>query len=336
MKVGMLFPGYGNQFVGMAKELYDNFRIMQEYFEEASHCLDSNFVKLCYASSDIELGKISNAYPSIFLLSTSIAIMLKDHFGIKVDKVAGHGLGEYSALCFSGGISFPDGLYLLKKLSDFYTKIKQQIDVKTVVIDGLSSRDVKKICKENSSQDNSAQISVYSKDSEHMVTGNTSAVEAVAKSASSKGADKVTKFNLEEALHNPLLREIFDQLKLYLTKVDFKDLLIPMISCINGKEVISAQSAQNLIMDLIIKPICWNNVLKQFSDMDIIIIPSPSKNFVSEIRNFYPNKAIIGIESLLDIDNLKAILEETINIDINDINNDNDSIINNLLGINNI
>ena len=70
MKIALLFPGYGSQFVGMGKELYDEYRIVQEYFEEASHVLNNNFVKLCFASSDVELSKMVNAYTSLFLVGS--------------------------------------------------------------------------------------------------------------------------------------------------------------------------------------------------------------------------------------------------------------------------
>src|SRR5437016_3408870 len=103
MKIGMLFPGYGSQFVGMGKELYDNSRIIQEYYEEASNCLNVNFVKLCFASSDAELSKLTSAYPALFLASTATAAFIKE-IGINIDLIAGHGLGEYSALCTAGGL----------------------------------------------------------------------------------------------------------------------------------------------------------------------------------------------------------------------------------------
>ena len=113
MKIGMLFPGQGSQYLGMGKELYADERIVQEYFDEASVCLEQNFLRLCFASSERELTKTSNAQTAIFLVSSAIFSLLKKKYDIVPDIVAGHSLGEYSALFAAGGISFPDRLYLL-------------------------------------------------------------------------------------------------------------------------------------------------------------------------------------------------------------------------------
>ena len=170
----------------MAKELYDNSRIIQEHFEEASHCLELNFVKLCFASSDIELCKLNNAYPALFLIGTAVAEFL-GNFGVEVDCLAGYGIGEYSAASFAGGLSFADGLYLLKKLANFYLDIRQGLDVKSVIIDGLSSRKLKQICTENSSSDGSAQIAIYENVKEHLVSGHSEVVDAVIQQAEDEG-----------------------------------------------------------------------------------------------------------------------------------------------------
>src|SRR3990170_7365662 len=78
MKIGMLFSGYGGQYVGMGKDLYDNSRVMQELFEEASNCLGINFVKLSFASSDAELSSLENAYVAIFLIEVSLYALLNE------------------------------------------------------------------------------------------------------------------------------------------------------------------------------------------------------------------------------------------------------------------
>lgn len=308
MKIGMLFPGYGSQFVGMVKELYDNSRIMQEYFEEASTCLGINFVKLCFASSDIELAKIGHAYPALFLASVSTAAMIKD-LGLELHYVAGYGIGEYSALCSAGGLNFPDGLYLIKKLAHFYINIRQQLDVKSVVIDGLSARKLNQICKENSSDDCRAHIAIYEHNN-HLVTGHPDAVDAVAECASDCCGGKIKESESPDGFHTPLLNDLSDQLKIYLTKVDFKDLQIPLITSTDCKEVCLAKKAQDAIMRQIIKPIYWNSVLKQFSDADVLIIPAPAKSLVAEVKAFYPDKIVVGIDNLADLDILKTLLEQ--------------------------
>lgn len=307
MKIGMLFPAYGSQYVGMGKELYDNSRIVQEYFEEASHCLDINFVKLCFASSDIELSKISHAYPALFLVSTSTAAYIKQ-FGIKIDYVAGHGIGEYGALCTASGLSFPDGLYLLSKLSKFYTEIRENLDIKSVLVNGISSRKLNQLCKDHSSDDCQAHISVYENQKEHVVTGNTQAIDLLIQDL--KLNSNIKNFDLEEGLHSPLLNQLLDQIKIYLTKVDFKDLSIPLISSISAKEICNAKKAQIALINQIVKPIYWQNVIKQFGMMDVIIVPAPSKYLVTELKSVYPDKQIIGVDTMADIEVLKNLANQ--------------------------
>src|SRR3990170_5846802 len=138
MKIALLFPGYGSQFVGMGKELYDEYRIVQEYFEEASNCLNTNFVKLCFASSDVELGKMGNAYTSLFLVGSATYAVLKEH-GIEPDVVAGYNNGESAALFAAGCFSLPDGLYLLNKFCSFYQEIVDEMEVDVLHVTGIAT-----------------------------------------------------------------------------------------------------------------------------------------------------------------------------------------------------
>src|SRR5690606_20836996 len=126
MKIGMVFPAQGSQFVGMGKELYDDSRIMQEYFEQASNCLDINFVKLCFASSDAELSILNHTYTSLFLVSSSLYALLKDA-GIEPSIVAGYNIGEYAAMHAASSLSLPDGLYLLNKYANFYQDLLKEL-----------------------------------------------------------------------------------------------------------------------------------------------------------------------------------------------------------------
>ncbi len=310
MKIGMLFPGYSSQFVGMGKELYDNSRIIQEYYEEASNCLGTNFVKLCFASSAAELAKIPNAYTALFLLGVSTTAMVKEACPeMVISSMAGYGIGEYSALCSAEGLSFPDGLYLLNKLSHFYQAIRDELDVKSVIVNGLSAKKLRQLCEEQCSEEVCAHIAVYEKKNDHVVSGHSDAVNAVADNAADAGADKVKVIDAAEGFHTPLLNELVEQLKIYLTKVDFKDTQIPIITGINAQEVCRAKKVQDAIMRQIVEPLNWNNVLKQFAGTDILIVSAPSKSLVVELSAYYPDKKIIGIDTMADLGELQALIK---------------------------
>lgn len=311
MKIGLLFPGYSSQFVGMGKELYDNSRIVQEYFEEASNCLSINFVKLCFASSDAELAKIPNAYPALFLSGSSTAAMLKDLFpDMEISCVAGYGIGEYSALNAAQVLTLPDGLYLLSKLSQFYGAMREELDAKSVVVNGLPAKKLEQLCEELTKElEGEAHIAVYENKVEHIVSGTADAVEALADSASDAGASKVKNLKVaEEGFHTPLLRDLAMQLKIYLTKVDFKEPKIPVVTGINGKEAYRAQKVQDAIIRQIVEPIHWNMVLKQFAETDMILVPAPSKALVAELMALYPDKIILGIDTMADLETLHGYL----------------------------
>src|SRR3989304_8586419 len=160
MKIIMLFPGYGSQFVGMAKELYDESRTVQEYFEEASNCLNVNFVKLCFASSDIELSKMPSAYTATFLVSSSLVTLLKQE-GIVPNAVAGYNLGEYSAIYAASGFSFPDGLYLLNKLATFYQESLEGLEGIALKVTGLPTKTIEDFCYKASRGDQRVYVLIY-------------------------------------------------------------------------------------------------------------------------------------------------------------------------------
>ena len=115
MRTALLFPGHGAQRVGMVKEFYNNSRAVQELFEQASHCLDINFIRLCFASSDAELSRVENAFPALFLMQCAVVKYLQEQ-GVSYDAVAGCDVGSYAAAYAAGSLTLPDGLYLLSKL----------------------------------------------------------------------------------------------------------------------------------------------------------------------------------------------------------------------------
>ena len=311
MKIVIVFSGYGNQFVGMGKELYDDSRIVQEYFEEAYNCLNVNFIKLCFASSDQELSKISNAYPSIFLVSCALYELLKQE-GIKADLVTGYGIGHYAALFAAHGITFPDGLYLTKKLASFYEEALPGMDVAIIKVDNLDERSLKKLCKEFNED---IEIAAYNSDMQHILSGKSAAINKIKLILKKIENVKVHDLNPGMGLHSQLMNNIAEQYKIYLEKVDFKDLQIPFISNINAKEIVIGKKVKDYLVKSINLPIKWNKIMDNLADYDLIIEIGPGKGLSELIKTKYPEKTVISFNTKSDLEEIKKLLFKENNVE---------------------
>lgn len=305
-KIGFIFPGYGSQCVGMGKELYDVSRVVQECFEEASNCLSENFVKLCFASSDAELAKMNSAYPSIFLTSIAISSLLKEK-GVKPDVVAGYNLGELSALFAAGGITLPDGLYMLSKCALFYQQELENLDVAVIRVTSMQRNLLEKICAHVSCEVKPVTITSYKTETDHVVAGFTEAVQAV-EDRVIKEDGKVKELTVEHGLHSSIMDPIMEQLDVYTAKVDFNNLEVPLISCLSAEPVQTGEDVKNAFISGITHPILWDKVLSQFADCDLLLEIGPGCTMQDTIKACYPDKEIITVQKPSDIDKIISIL----------------------------
>lgn len=311
MKTVVLFPGYASQYVGMGKDFYNEYRVVQEYFELASSCLNMNFTKLCFASSDMELRKIDNAYTAIFLVGASICAVLKEA-GISFDMVAGYDHGEYTALFAADGINFPDGLYLLNKLSSFYQEVLTNADIHAILVSGVLMQDLAALCASVSSNgDGTVSIALHRTKMEHIVAGTMAAVEKLKKLLAKHEHAKVQSTSVELGLHSPVFNTVADQFKMYLEKVDFNDLKVPLLSCSDGAPITQGTAVKRHVIDHINSPIRWDKIMDSLIDADLIIEMGPGTQLTGLISAMYPEKKVMTASKSADIEEIKSFLQSS-------------------------
>lgn len=308
MKVVMLFPGYGSQYVGMGKELYDNNRIVQEYFEEASQCLGTNFVKQIFASSESDLAQMSNAYTCQFVTSSSIYALLKQE-GITSDTIAGYNLGAFSALCAAKGISFPDGLYLLTKYAQFYQEALDNLPSMALMkISNVDTRIVERECAQERSDGNFVTVGFFISPSECIISGTRDLVEMLGHRLSLDHDAIVEEVPLEVGLHSSLLDPMMVQFKMNLVKVDCKDLAISVIDTITAETISDADQVKEYIINLVNKPINWWHTVKQCESADVLVEVGPGTALATMLAQQFPDKKIVSINTRADIEELKKLI----------------------------
>lgn len=309
MKVALLFPGYGSQFVGMGKELYDEYRIVQEYFEEASNCLDINFVKLCFASSDAEISKMSNAYTSLFLIESALAALLKEQ-GVQADCFVGYNNGEAAALCASGCFNFPDGLYLLSKFCSLYQDAVTAGDFDALHVQGVTSEVLERLCSEASSESANEEvcIALYNDDQDHIVTGNSRAISAVRDLVLNNVGTKVNYSGIEVGMHSAVIKQVTDQFKLYLEKVDFKDITIPFISSVDGSAITLGQDLKDYFIRSFNSPLFFTHIIDYLRNYDYIIVVGPGEQLVRMLNKKYSEKKVLSVLKGIDIELVKTVI----------------------------
>jgi len=314
MKIGMLFPGQGAQHLTMGKEIYDRERIVQEYFEEASTCLDQNFVRLCFASSEKELKETVNAQTSIFLVSASLYSLLSSKYGIVPDVVAGHSSGEYAAIFAAGGMNFPDALYLLKKRALFMEEATKTTPGSMIAILGLPYQTLKEICdKYDDPSDNKQVVEIvnYNALSQLVISGTIPEIEAVAQDARALKA-KVIPLNVAGAFHSRLMRDAESSFSAYMVKVDFKDLKIPLVNNIEANVVTANEDIKDSLVRQMSAHVLWWPSMEKLKDCDLIIEMGPGNKLSKMLKREWPEKEIVSLNTPADLELILRILGKEI------------------------
>jgi [acyl-carrier-protein] S-malonyltransferase len=251
----LLFPGQGSQYVGMGKKLSETLPAAKAILDRAKAVLGFDLADILFNGPEEKLTRTDITQPAIFTVSMMALEVLKAHGGT-FDYVAGHSLGEYSALCAAGAFSFEDGLALVRLRGQLMAQAGDKSPGSMAAILGLEADKLAAVLKEASA----AGIVVaanFNSPSQIVISGSTAGVQAAAKGAEAAGAKKVVMLAVSGAFHSPLMEFAVPGLKEGLAKAALKAPSVPLISNVEAKPVSDAEAIRGLLLRQLTSPVRW-------------------------------------------------------------------------------
>lgn len=263
-----VFPGQGAQFVGMGKDLYESNPLAKELFEKANDILGYRITDIMFDGTDEELKQTKVTQPAVFLHSVIKALCLGEEF--KPNMVAGHSLGEFSALVAAGAISFEDGLKLVYARAMAMQKACDMAPSTMAAIVGLDDEVIEKICEEVSGADGVVVAANYNCPGQLVISGNIEAINAACEKLKAAGAKRALPLKVGGAFHSPLMQPAKDELQAAIEKTEFKAPLCPVYQNVDGKPHTEPEEIKaNLIAQLTSSvrwTSCVNNMIEDGAD----------------------------------------------------------------------
>lgn len=300
-KIAFLFPGQGSQQVGMGKALAEANEQVQQIFNKADEVLDESLSSTIFEGPQEKLTLTVNAQPA--LLTTSLAIL--DHFkqsGIKPDYVAGHSLGEYSALVAAGALRFEDGVYVVRKRGELMEKAVPNGEGTMAAVLGLGREPLAAVCEAVTANGHPVQLANLNCPGQIVISGSKQGVEEAAVKAKEAGAKRVLPLNVSGPFHSELMKPAAAEFKTILNNIDIHSAEVPVIANVTAEPMENAEEIKEKLIEQLYSPVLWEDSVAKMLELgvDTFIEIGPGKvlaGLVKKIDRSVNTFAVYDLES---------------------------------------
>lgn len=306
--IGLVFPGQGSQSVGMGKALCEAYPYLKQVYNEASTVLGYDVAALCFEGPAEKLNLTEHTQPAL-LVSSIAALRALQPAGIKPVAVAGHSLGEYSALVAAGGISYRDAVGIVQKRGQYMSEAVPAGTGLVAALLGLAADVVREVCREAASA-GVVQAANFNSPGQVVIAGEKAAVERAINIAKTKGCKKAVPLPVSVPVHTPLMQQAADRLAKDLAAVTWSDLRMPLINNAEAKQIVKAADIQASLVRQLPSSVLWEDSVKTMAAMGvkIFIEVGPGTVLTGLIKRIVPEAATMNVNDPKSLDATRAAL----------------------------
>lgn len=314
-KIAVIFPGQGSQYVGMGQDFYQSYSEAKGYFDLADSIFASSLAKIIFDGPEDKLKLTTNTQPAILLTSLAIWEVIKCEINIQPDFMAGHSLGEYSALTAAGSIKIEDALLLVRKRGQFMEEAVPNGEGTMAAVMGMNREELEKLCNEISNNGHSVELANINTSNQIVISGSTKGVEQVSELAKDRGARRVIPLSVSGPFHSRLMNPAKKQLEQAVNKATLNDALIPVVTNVTARPVTLASEIKNNLIEQVVSPVLWNHSIEWLIEagVDTFIEVGPGKVLAGLVKKINKNVQTFSIEDLNSYKAFKEKIKEVIN-----------------------
>lgn len=300
-----LFPGQGAQYIGMGSALAQSFEPAKIMLEYADEVLNFSLSKIMFEGPEEVLKSTENTQPALFVTSMMVMELLIAE-GIPCDMVAGHSLGEYSAICAAGGFSFEDGLRLVRKRGELMATAGTRSPGKMAAVIGVEDDAIKELCAEASKKGIVIPAN-FNCPGQVVVSGSVEGVNALVEICEAKSIKAVV-LPVSGAFHSPLMDFAVEGLTEAIAKVNFSDLKYPLIANVTAEPVTDALLLPDLLVRQITSPVRWGESMQKAISLGVTsgVEVGSGKVLMGLMRRIDRNLKVTSVENMSDLTPLKG------------------------------
>lgn len=309
-KTGIVFPGQGSQYIGMGRDLYERLDYVRDMFDTADRVLGFPITDLCFNGPEDELRQTYNTQPSLLLVGYAVYEALRREAGVEPFLVAGHSLGEYTALLASGFFTFEEALTITRKRGLLMEEACPKGKGGMVALIGADMEKIAPVLVEISHDDYVAVPANLNSAEQVVLSGNAEALKEAVEKLKGTGYKKAVFLNVSGPFHSPLMQEAADRLKSELANLSHGDLSIPVVFNVDATPGKEKGTVDDTLYRQMFSPVLWEKCVRQMADegVEIFIEAGPQKVLSNLVKRIVPGVACVNVEKFDEIESVKGLI----------------------------